>query len=45
MKTEEKFIQCSLEVSFGSSRGILKNTKYKQKYFIINTVNYEHLVS
>ena len=32
-KTEKKFIQCSLEVSFQGIRGILKNTKIQTKLF------------
>ena len=30
---QEKFIQCSLEVSFQGIRGILKNTKIQAKLF------------
>ena len=32
-KTEEKFIQWSLDVSFQGFRGILKNTKIQTKLF------------
>ena len=41
---QEKFIQCSLEVFFKVLEESSKIQKSKQNYFIINTVNYVHLV-
>ena len=42
---QEKFIQCSLEVFFKVLEESSKIQKSKQNYFIINTVNYVHLVN
>ena len=42
---QEKFIQCSLEVSVQSIEESSKIQKSKQNYFIINTANYVHLVN
>ena len=42
---QEKFIQCSLEVFFKELEESSKIQKSKQNYFIINTVNYVHLVN